>query len=69
MYGGIYNQCLLLVYRPLVKSRRGAGVSMVDTGRGRKGPLEGRTPGAYRDLVAGIGRQMGVNTRGKAVAG
>ena len=47
----------------------GAGLSMVDTGRGRKGPSEGRTPGDDRDLVAGRGRQRGFNARGKSVAG
>ena len=35
----------------------GAGVRMVETGRGRKGPSDGRTPGDDRDLGAGQGWQ------------
>ena len=34
---------------------------MIESGRGREGTLEGRTPGSDRDLGAGKGRQRGVN--------
>ena len=34
---------------------------MVEAGRGRRGPKDGRTPGADRDLVSGQGRKRGGN--------
>ena len=43
---------------------------MMEAGRGSKGPLDGRTPGDDRDLVAGRGRQRGGGSgQGKAVTG
>ena len=39
----------------------GAGVRMMEAGKGRKGTLDSRTPGADRDLGAGKEWKMGGN--------
>ena len=42
---------------------------MMDEVIGRKGPSDGRTPGADRDMGAVQGRQRGGNKQGKAFTG